>query len=101
MKTNGVFPLAVPLSCNTVLRAENSPSVLGAILGPALQFQLKRLRPPSVRSASNTKCQHLSEHVCSPFKQKKEAQGQVNSVPVKPSEDEGESSDSNKQVKLI
>ncbi|NXS44949.1 NUDC protein, partial [Balaeniceps rex] len=29
--------------------------------------------------------------------QKKEAQGHINSVPVKPSEDEGESSDSNKQ----
>lgn len=35
------------------------------------------------------------------FKQKKEAQKEVNNVPVKPSEDEGDSSDSNKQVKLI
>lgn len=42
----------------------------------------------------------LSERVHSLFKQKKEAQKEVNSVPVKSAEDEGESSDSNKQVKL-
>ncbi|NWQ83762.1 NUDC protein, partial [Columbina picui] len=53
--------------------------------------------PPSVRSASDTKGQHLAERVPSLFKQKKEVQGQTNSVVAKPSADEGESLDSNKQ----
>lgn len=52
----GDFPSAVPLSCNAV-GTENSPSVLVVALSLALQFELKRLRPPSVRSASDTKHQ--------------------------------------------
>ncbi|NXS51250.1 NUDC protein, partial [Brachypteracias leptosomus] len=82
--------LSFPTIMIMILKAENSPSAPS----PALSFQLERLRPPGV---SSTKCQHFSEPVCSLLKQKKEAQGQTNSVPGKPSGDEGESSDSNKQ----